>query len=1700
MNKVEKAIPGPKEKEPIAIVGMGCRFPGGGDTPDQYWQNLCNKVDAIREVPEDRWSIKDHYSDSPGAPGKSIAKWGGFLDDIAGFEPEVFGISPREAHFMDPQQRLLLEVAWEAIEDAGWSVQGMADSDTGVFVGVSTSDYGQLQTQSGTSGDVDPHVATGGALSIASNRISYCLNLKGPSVSVDTACSSSLIAVDFACRRIWQGGCEMALAGGVNVVISPSPFIAFSAATMLSPDGRCKAFDASANGFVRGEGAGLVMLKPLSRAEADGDRIYALILASGANQDGRTTGIAMPSEESQAALIERCCAEAGVAGSEIDYMEAHGTGTGVGDPIEARALGRALGRDRDGRPACLLGSVKPNIGHLESAAGIAGLIKTAMVLHHRIVPPHLLFSQPNPNIPFEKMGLRLPTEQEALPHQGRPALAAVNSFGFGGANAHVILCEAPPQSAGNAEVAAPLVLPLTARTTEALNDMAGRYRDALAEGSLADSALADVCYTAALSRGGHDQRLALIGETGDDLIALLDAFQEGEKRPQLASGECRQSGDVKLAFIFSGQGPQWWAMGRQLLESEPLFRSIVETCDAEMAQLGDWSLLEELTRDEETSRIQETRFAQPALFAVQAGLYGLFEAWGVTPAAVMGHSVGEIAAAYASGALTLAEAARVAFHRGNTMDQASSKGRMLAVGLSEAEARAAIAGKEDSVALAAVNGPRSVTLSGQEKPLAAIAAELESREVFNRWLAVNYAFHSPQMDPVHDALQESLADLTAKDSRRLWVSSVTGEPLSGGEAGVDYWWSNVRRTVSFERAFKRLLAEGCNTFLELAPHPVLSGPMLETLMEEGQQEAVIPTLRREQDDAVEVRRALAQLWIAGQEVDWRRLLPGSARRVSLPSYPWQRQPYWHEAPEARDRRLGTGGHPLLGTAKRMARPAWQQQLDCRALPYLLDHQVNGLTVFPGAGYLEMMLAVGREMERGEAVVLNEVRFRKVLHLPSSEAGPTAEVAYDPADGGITVFSGTGEREDWVQHATGYLGVAAEAEHPQSLDLEALGSDSWEELDGSHFYQLFETLGLDYGPTFRGLKRAYHEGADAIGEIHLPEDLAATNERYLFHPALMDACFHTAAACIGEAGKGALLPVFVQKVRFYSSPGAKVRAHARRRYASDQAAIVDIRVFDEAGSLLLAVDQLVLHKTGGEGLQENDSLFYKVKWYDTPLLEGLPSAPLPPVPTAESVRECLEAEEGFLARGSAGPRALADFQEEVSLVYDELEGPASGYVVAALRQLGLSLATGEHFGQVELNALPVAQEQRQLLAHLLSSLTKAGHLAWDGVAGAWTVARLPDAEDLSANWKQGLHKYPAYFSELVLLARCGGNLAAILKGEVDALQLLFLEGSMALAEHHYQDSPTSYIYGRILRKAIQRYLDGLPPGRTIRVLEVGGGTGGLTSQVAPILPSHRVSYVFTDLSRGFFPHIERKLRSFDFVSCEALDIEADPIEQGFEAGSFDIVLACDVLHATKDLRQSLTHIKSLLRPGGLFAVIEAERKSFVADIVFGPVKGWWRFADHDLRPDYPLLSGPRWRSLLQEEGFRNVALLRKAAGPCNLPSGHKRLAQRFREETSRPKHRTLPYGDGQVAGPGRFLRPGRSGGRAPYGRRCHLLPGQPRRGLLTRRRTALPATPRQRGGPPQPYAIDLHGRPAPSRHRAPLEPGSHGGERCRSGDH
>ncbi|HMH04680.1 MAG TPA: type I polyketide synthase, partial [Candidatus Udaeobacter sp.] len=743
------------QKDRIAIIGVGCRFPGGASSKDSLWKLLVEGREGIIEVPPDRWNVERYYDAEPGVAGKSIALRAGFIDAIDQFDPQFFGISPREAPYVDPQHRLLLETAWEAIEDAGLVLDFERGADLGVFVGISHNDYQGIQSTSFDHFSIGPHSPTGSAHSIAANRISYCLNLRGPSVAMDTACSSALTAVHAACEHIWAGRGDVALAGGVTVMISPGGFIGFSQAAMLSPEGRCAAFDASANGFVRGEGAGMVLLKRLSRAIEDGDPIQGVILGTSINQDGHTNGISLPSPEAQTRLVRDACRDAGITPEAVGFVEAHGTGTAVGDPIEAHALAEALCGNRSANAPLPIGSIKTNLGHLETAAGIAGLLKAMLVLKHGQIPPSLHFSTPNPHIDFEKLKLRVPTQLEPFPNGTEERIAGVNSFGFGGANAHVILAEPPPHQPEKSLAipsCRPWPLVLSARSEASLRTSAANLSAWVKEHANANGSspvLPDLTYTLGARRNHHPHRLTLVADSWAELTEELDAFAKKEESQKIRTAfTARREQVPRIGFILSGQGPQWWGMGRELMKHEPVFREAIGNCDAALRPWARFSLLEELGRSEETSQMQRTEIGQPSIFAMQVALAALWKSWGVQPSAIVGHSVGEVAAACIAGIFSLEEAAQIVALRARLMESCGrGEGTMLAVGLPEGEALALIARHDRTVTISALNGPRSITLSGRRTSLEAMAAELEAQDVFARLVRVDHPFHHPLMRP-----------------------------------------------------------------------------------------------------------------------------------------------------------------------------------------------------------------------------------------------------------------------------------------------------------------------------------------------------------------------------------------------------------------------------------------------------------------------------------------------------------------------------------------------------------------------------------------------------------------------------------------------------------------------------------------------------------------------------------------------------------------------------------------------------------------------------------------------------------------------------------------------------------------------------------------------------------------------------------------
>lgn len=889
--------------ESIAVVGLSCRFPGANN-PEEFWKLLHTGGDAIREVPHDRWDVDAFYDPVPATPGKMNTRWGGFLDQVAFFDPQFFGIAPREAEHMDPQQRLLLEVAWEALESAGQVPDVLAGSYTGVFIGISNYDYSRLQRLPA----LNAYTGTGNALSITANRLSYFLNLRGPSLAIDTACSSSLVAVHQACQSLRRKECDMALAGGVNLILSPDMTVALSQGHFMAADGRCKTFDARADGYVRGEGCGVIVLKRLSDALRDGDNILALIRGSAVNQDGRSNGLTAPNGFAQQAVIYQALENASVTPSQISYFEAHGTGTALGDPIEVNALKEVLMSGRSAEHPCWIGSVKTNIGHLEAAAGIAGLIKVILALQHQEIPPHLHLQQLNPNISLDETPFSIPTQIQRWEVGKDRRLAGVSSFGFGGTNAHVVVEETLARARQIPGIERPThVLTLSARTASALKELAQRY--AAYFQTHPQLSLADACFTANSGRSHFEHRLALVADSLEGMHTQLT--HAAAERPAAGLNIGQANGRVfrKIAFLFTGQGAQYVGMGRQLYDTQPTFRQTLDHCNELLRPFLEIPLLDVLYPNEQQSQvsnfksqIDQTAYTQPALFALEYALAKLWMAWGVKPTAVMGHSVGEYVAACLAGVFSLEDGLKLIAERARLMQALPHNGKMAAVLTDENTVAEALAPYRQEVSIAAINGPKSVVISGKNEAIDAIVAALQAKGIHTKLLTVSHAFHSPLMEPILDHFRQFAATIPYTPPWLDVVSNVTGTTCTQELATADYWTQHIRQPVRFAAGVQTLLQQGHEIFIEVGPHPTLSGMarQIQQTTDTASQANIqwLPTLQRKQPDWQVFLQSLGVLYVHGVPVKWEAFdRDYQRRRVMLPTYPFQRQRYWIEQPD-----------------------------------------------------------------------------------------------------------------------------------------------------------------------------------------------------------------------------------------------------------------------------------------------------------------------------------------------------------------------------------------------------------------------------------------------------------------------------------------------------------------------------------------------------------------------------------------------------------------------------------------------------------------------------------------------------------------------------------------------------------------------------------------------------------------------------------
>ncbi len=1581
--------------EPIAVIGLGCRFPGGAHSPEAFWHLLKNGVDAISEIPAERWNADDYFAPEGNTPRKMNTRWGGFLENVDQFDPNFFGLSPREANLMDPQQRLLLEVAWEALEAAGQTMAGLAGSATGVFIGVHSHscDYSTMQLN-----DLDlisTYTGTGTAHSLTANRISYWLDLRGPSIAMDTACSSSLVATHLACQSLRQQECRMALAGGVNLILSPEFTVALSQMNMMAPDGRCKTFDAGANGFVRGEGAGVVVLKRLSNALAEGDPIIAVIRGSAVNQDGSTNGITAPNALSQQQVIRTALQNAGVKPEEVTYVETHGTGTILGDPIEVEALTSVLGQPRPQGPKCVLGSVKTNFGHLEGAAGIAGLMKAILCVQHGEIPPHLHFNQLNPHIALANTPFEIHPRGGSWPAGVQKRIAGVSSFGFGGTNAHVILEEVSSnlqvasrrEQTSNSPLGTCHLLPLSAKSPEALRDLAHSYQNFL---SSARCALPAAAFTAGVRRTPHEYRLALVAHSLAEAGSKLENFLvDAESAAVITAARKINERQPNLAFVFSGQGPNWFGVGRELLQQEKIFRHKMEECEAILRELGGWSLLEELHREEASSRLEDATIAQPAFCAVQISLAALWQSWGVNPDAVIGHSVGEVAAAHVAGALSLPEAMRVVYHRGRLLQQEIGRGKMAAVELSSEEMQKLLAGYEERLAIASVNSPNAVVVSGEAGALAEISQKLLEREISCRMLNVKFASHSPQMEPYRLALTEALPGLRPQPTNIPMISTVTAEAIAGETLDAEYWGRNVRATVRFADGLDKLLQDDFGAFVEMSPHPVLAGSISQCARRHHKEVIAVSSLRRGQEDCATILSALGALFVNGYNIAWQALYP-AGEVVQLPSYPWQHKRCWIETERGQraksmaqkyERSMPSALrylHPLLGRRVFFPLTVFETQFSFAALPFLNDHRLEGAGLVPAAVYLEMLLAAAREVYGSGDHLVQDLTIHEALVLPDDDAAIVQVLLTPKADEAFAFqIYGCDETNEikpaWRLLVSGVLLRQQPAPEKPKTALTQLQQRCTQPLAGSDYYARLRARGLQFGPIFRGIDRLWLGHEDALAKITLPETAHAEAGNYHIHPALLDACFQPLAANLSEAGDPVLM-TGLGSFQLHRPAEKSLWSHAVLRAENGQNAEAyrgEVHVFNEAGELVAAAENLVLKRVKRAAFRRveagiTEDWLYEMTWQPQP--KNVFAAPQEVQQNLFSLPEIAASVQPHLQEWSA-QYGLSDFRN----LAPHLEKLCGDYVLHAFHELGCDFKAGDFFTSATLaDYLEIAAPHRRLFNRMLGMLAEEGIL--QQTAERWEVRRAASFPSPQISWQRLLDDYPACATELLLLERCAEKLAEVLQGKCDPLQLLFPAGNLAAAEKLYRDSSFTKTANVAMREALVAALAHFPKSAKIRILELGAGTGGTTAFILPVLPVDRVEYVFTDVSKLFLSNAAEKFRQYSFMKYQVLDVEKDPTTQNFNGQKFDMVLAANVLHAAADLRGALRHVKQLLAPAGILLVLEGTAPQRWIDLTFGMTEGWWKFADHDLRPAHPLLSPTQWVNLLPQLGFEQTVAL------------------------------------------------------------------------------------------------------------------------------
>ena len=1509
----------------VAIIGYSFRLPGQDDK--NFWQNLLDGRDLITEVDHKRWAFEAFQHPDKKQPGCSYTFSAGSIGDVSTFDAGFFGVSPREAALMDPQQRILLELSLEALENSGIKPSLIRGSSSGVYVGIASADYAYRFADDLAA--IDSSFATGNTASIAANRISYVFDLHGPSMAIDTACSSSLVAFHQAYLSIISGETKMALAGGISLHLHPYAFIGFSKASMLSKKGRSRVFDASADGYVRSEGGGMFVLKDYNQAVADGNPILAVVVTSALNTDGHKSGITVPSSEAQAALLKQAYVQAGIDPVSIDYIEAHGTGTPVGDPIETQSIGIALGKYRPKDRPLPIGSVKSNLGHLEPASGVPGLVKAILCIQHRMVPATINLKTPNPNIKFDDWNLKVVTKNLPL-DQNKKITIGVNSFGFGGANAHIILQNHEVPSADShlqGTLLPPLIL--SAKGAEGLKDLAKDYALFL-QGQTEDNYY-DIAYSAAYHRDWYEHRAIVFGESIEAIAKTLKEFPENtEATSSTVASIVAPMSTHGPAFIYSGNGSQWFEMGKHLLEDIIFLESIREV-DALFQRYTDYSLELELAGKNGEGRFEYTEIAQPALLALQVGVTNMLRHRGIKPTAVAGHSVGEIAAAWAAGILSLPDAVQVTYYRSMLQGTTKGKGQMTAVAISEADVRTLI---EDlrlahKVVIAGVNSSRGVTIAGDSHSLSSFEAVLAKKQIRHKRLDLDYAFHSPAMDEIKDSIKSVLASIKPERGKIPFYSTVAAKQLEGPELNANYWWHNIRKPVLFEYTIKEILEKGDNLFIEVGSHTVLSGYINESLRDANIEGLVIATIRRDEGQIQRIWSAVNHAIIAGADIEWRQLFPSTGSFIHIPNYPWQRERHWFEhTSESLGLLERWNVHPLLGYPLKQHELTWENRLDIRRLPLLADHVVGDATIFPGTGYAELALAAAQAWRPEEAIVdIEELEIGAPLLL-RDQLSKKIRLNIEPKDGSFTVISREyAGSEPWTPHARGRIliesqGLALLLKAPSALDRQP-------DFFPRDHEMLTQAAGLDYGPAFRCIRHGWIEGNTAVAILDIPPVIDSDMEQMHLHPAILDCTFQLIIQLLKEdmhLSQGMVfVPTKIGRIVFRAGADRPHFVRATLLSRAPHSLTAEFEIFDDNGNAIAVIKEARFRGIHLE-MKSMDNLNFLS-------YHGIPK-PHPYTATDAPLSfDIIQTEIVEMVNSSFLQDADHHYAQEVEPLLDSL---SSQFAMETFQQLAEDekYLTRETIQSCQINTPDIAP----FLGHLISLAEEDQILS--PCDRHWKInldrENQATAQDI---WNILLTDYPNYFPIINMVGRIGLNLKSILNGKQTLFDHSSTNGVPAVPINQVLGPDRRQKIGGIIRELISQGLTHLPQGRRLSLMEISQETPMFAMDVSLAMDVDCCDYTFatnspevleeTDLLKEHFPDL-----------CSELIEQVSEQEDIVPTNLFHfIILTLDFNEISQSLL-ALDFARSRLTTGGTLLLIGQHPSRWI-DFAFGAHPGWFQ---------------------------------------------------------------------------------------------------------------------------------------------------------------